>query len=96
MRLEEAGLERMGEAKGETRVKGERLQLLKYWVEQRVVFPDQRGAFPGKVRTTDWPRGIFQLGEGAPGSRMGGKQPDPEGLDDCTASKTAAVGSDFR
>lgn len=37
VRLEEAGLERMGEAKGETRVKGERLQLLKYWVEQRVV-----------------------------------------------------------
>lgn len=92
MRLEESGLERMGEAKGESRVKGDRLQLLKYWV----VFPDQRGAFPGKVRTTDWPRGIFQLGEGAPGSRMGGREPDPEGLDGCAASKTAAVGSDFR
>ena len=47
-----APTESMGEANRERKVKGERLQLLKYWVELRLVLLDQRGAFPGNNQKT--------------------------------------------
>ena len=56
-----APTESMGEANRERKVKGERFQLLKYWVELRLVLLGQRGAFPGKARTAGWPTGIFHL-----------------------------------